>query len=72
MEGIYQNYMLYDFMLETNWHQGQLDIKHYLKKYIQSRYGVIDNQNIQEYIWNIADLVYSQQKVHKIPKNIIT
>ena len=43
-----------------------------MNNYIESRYGIVGNQNIEQYIQSIAGLVYSAEKVHKIPKNIIT
>ncbi len=38
MEGIYQNYIIYDFSLEMNWAQTPANVTKYVQAYVHRRY----------------------------------
>lgn len=46
-EGINQNYIMYDLVMEIPWNEGSIDIDDWIMKYAQRRYGFLD-----EYIRN--------------------
>lgn len=43
MEGIFQNYFIYEFALEMGWVMTQMNIDNFVSQYITSRYGNYDN-----------------------------
>lgn len=44
-EGIFQNYVMYEFALEQAWNRHPVDISRWLDQYASARYG-IDNSHV--------------------------
>jgi alpha-N-acetylglucosaminidase len=43
-EGIEQNDIIYDFMMETTWYTSPVDLDSWISNYATRRYGVEDEQ----------------------------
>lgn len=41
-EGIEQNDVIYDFMMETTWYSSSIDLIKWFSDYSQRRYGILD------------------------------
>lgn len=44
-EGIFQNYIMYNFALEQGWHQNSFNVSKWIDEYVFTRYG-IKNDNV--------------------------
>lgn len=63
-EGIDNNPVAYDLMLELAWHSDRVDVKEWIKEYTQYRYGK-SNQAV-DHAWEIfLETVYSSPEVHQ-------
>ena len=46
-EGIEQNDIMYDYMMETTWYTSAVDLDKWVEDYTHRRYGLIDDQIIK-------------------------
>lgn len=44
-EGINQNYVVYDFMIENAWRNTSDDVRIWTQKYVQRRYGHLNDKS---------------------------
>lgn len=58
MEGIFQNYFIYEFALEMGWVMEHQNIYEWIPQYIYSRYGYFNN-NLMLAWDTLAETVYS-------------
>ncbi len=57
-EGIDNNPVVYDFILDLAWHQKKVEAKEWIKSYVEARYGV-ENKKVEE-AWQIfLQTIYS-------------
>ncbi|OQR81892.1 alpha-N-acetylglucosaminidase (NAGLU) [Thraustotheca clavata] len=59
MEGIFQNYIVYDFSLEMNWQSQPRDVAKYVERYAQSRYHIQNDEIVQKGWKDLIAAVYS-------------
>lgn len=65
-EGIGQDEVLYDLLYETAWTEKKIDLDQWLPKYIQSRYGSVDDNLL--YAWQLLrQTVYNAHYGRKDP-----
>lgn len=57
-EGIHNNPVIYDLILELAWHQEKVEVKDWIKSYVRYRYGT-DNSQIQEAWQGLLATAYS-------------
>lgn len=58
MEGIFQNYFIYEFALEMGWVMQSQNIEMWISQYIYSRYGSFNNHMLLA--WDtLIDTVYN-------------
>ncbi len=70
-EGINNNPVAYDLLLELAWHKEQLDVPNWLKNYVQARYGKY-NKNIEEAWQLFLQTAYSNPgRQTGAPENIL-
>jgi len=54
-EGIEQNDIMYDFMMETTWYTSPVDLDIWVSNYTHRRYGVIDEDLMSA--WNLLQVI---------------
>ncbi|XP_077294468.1 N-acetyl-alpha-glucosaminidase [Arctopsyche grandis] len=64
-EGINQNYVMYDLMLETAWNDAPVDINDWIRKYITRRYGMFDDRVYKAWIL-LMKSVYNFRGLNKM------
>jgi alpha-N-acetylglucosaminidase len=63
-EGINNNPVTYDFMLELGWHENKVDVSKWIENYTQYRYGVQNDTIIKA--WQLLlETVYSSPNVYQ-------
>lgn len=63
-EGINNNPVTYDFMLELGWHANKVEVNKWLENYVQYRYGVRNDTIIKA--WQLLlETVYSSPEVYQ-------
>lgn len=63
-EGINNNPVTYDFMLELGWHENKVDVSKWIENYTQYRYGVANDTIIKA--WQLLlETVYSSPNVYQ-------
>jgi alpha-N-acetylglucosaminidase len=55
-EGIEQNDIIYDFMMETTWYTSPVDLDIWVSNYTHRRYGVIDEDLISA--WHLLQVFH--------------
>jgi alpha-N-acetylglucosaminidase len=63
-EGINNNPVAFDLMLELGWHNDSIDVSRWLRQYVQYRYGV-DDEAIQDAWQQLLQTVYSSPDVYQ-------
>lgn len=63
-EGINNNPVSFDLMLELTWHNEHVQVKDWIKKYVQYRYGT-DNEKLQQAWQLLLQTVYSSPEVYQ-------
>eukprot|EP01084_Bolivina_argentea_P088866 160442_1 len=60
MEGIWQNYVIYDLTLQMGWNNISVDIESFIYKYSMRRYGLLHTANGNNMIVNNMNKAWSQ------------
>ncbi|HVI47790.1 MAG TPA: alpha-N-acetylglucosaminidase [Chitinophaga sp.] len=63
-EGIHNNPVVYDLMMELAWHTDKVEVKDWIKSYVRYRYGT-DNPHMQEAWQGLIATVYSSFSQHQ-------
>lgn len=57
-EGINQNYIMYDLVLEIPWNEGPVNLEDWVTKYAQRRYGFLDQQIYDAWATLMVSIIY--------------
>lgn len=63
-EGINNNPVAYDLVLEAGWHNDKIEVKDWINKYVQYRYG-INNETVQKAWQLLLETVYSSPQIYQ-------
>lgn len=54
-EGIEQNDIIYEFMMESTWHTSPIDLNKWVDSYTERRYGIVNNDLINA--WRLLQVL---------------
>ncbi|OQS02108.1 alpha-N-acetylglucosaminidase (NAGLU) [Thraustotheca clavata] len=72
MEGIFQNYIVYDLTLQMAWKSTKVKVLQYVESYAHARYNVVKDPNVAAAWHTLATTVYNVYKTFGgVTKNIV-
>ncbi|MBI9061099.1 MAG: alpha-N-acetylglucosaminidase C-terminal domain-containing protein [Marinilabiliaceae bacterium] len=66
MEGIENNYVMYELLFDLKWHKNKIDLNNWLSDYAKRRYGK-ENENIND-AWQILRNTVYGKKINSTPQ----